>query len=45
MHRAMRGPKASLDDVLDAARQVAKEPQHPAGKIGTVVSGVDRDGG
>ena len=42
MHRAMRGPKASLDDVLDAARLVAKEPSIRL-KIGTVVSGVNRD--
>lgn len=40
-HRAMRGPKASLDDTLHAARLVAE-----AGiqlKIGTVVSAVNAD--
>lgn len=40
-HRAMRGPKASLDDTLSAARLVAE-----AGiqlKIGTVVSAVNAD--
>ena len=42
MHRAMRGPKASLDDVLEAARRVAGEPGIRL-KIGTVVSGVNRD--
>ena len=42
MHRAMRGPKASLDDVLDAARRVAGEPGIRL-KIGTVLSGVNRD--
>lgn len=41
-HRAMRGPKAGLDDVLEAARLVAKEPAIRL-KIGTVVSGVNQD--
>jgi MoaA/NifB/PqqE/SkfB family radical SAM enzyme len=39
-HRAMRGPKASLDDALSAAHRVAGEPATRL-KIGTVISGVN----
>jgi MoaA/NifB/PqqE/SkfB family radical SAM enzyme len=41
-HRAMRGPKASLDEALEAVRQVVREPTIRL-KIGTVVSMVNRD--
>ncbi len=41
VHRAMRGPKASLDDVLGAARLVAQQPAIRL-KIGTVLSGVNQ---
>lgn len=40
-HRAMRGPKASLDDTLNAARVVAGAGVQL--KIGTVVSAVNAD--
>lgn len=42
VHRAMRGEKADLDEVIDAARLVTKEPGVSL-KLGTVVSGVNRD--
>ena len=41
-HRAMRGEKAGLDEVIEAARLVAKEPGVSL-KLATVVSGVNRD--
>jgi MoaA/NifB/PqqE/SkfB family radical SAM enzyme len=41
VHRAMRGPKADLDEVLEAARLVTKEPGVSL-KLATVVSGVNR---
>jgi MoaA/NifB/PqqE/SkfB family radical SAM enzyme len=42
VHRAMRGGKADLDEVIEAARLVAKEPDVSL-KLATVVSGVNRD--
>ena len=42
IHRAMRGEKADLDEVIEAARLVTKEPD-VALKLATVVSGVNRD--
>jgi MoaA/NifB/PqqE/SkfB family radical SAM enzyme len=42
IHRAMRGKKADLDEVIEAARLVAKEPDVSL-KLATVVSGVNRD--
>lgn len=42
VHRAMRGKKADLDEVIDAARLVAKEPGVRL-KLATVVSAVNRD--
>lgn len=42
MHRSMRGPKADLDRVIEAARLVKKEPGVRL-KLATVVSGVNRD--
>jgi MoaA/NifB/PqqE/SkfB family radical SAM enzyme len=42
VHRAMRGGKADLDEVIDAARLVAKEPAVRL-KLATVVSAVNRD--
>ena len=42
IHRAMRGEKADLDEVIEAARLVAKEPGVSL-KLATVVSGVNRD--
>ncbi len=42
IHRAMRGKKADLDEVIEAARLVTKEPD-VALKLATVVSGVNRD--
>jgi MoaA/NifB/PqqE/SkfB family radical SAM enzyme len=42
VHRAMRGEKADLDEVIEAAQLVAKEPDVQL-KLGTVVSGVNRD--
>ena len=42
VHRAMRGAKADLAEVLDAARFVLKEPGVRL-KLATVVSGVNRD--
>jgi MoaA/NifB/PqqE/SkfB family radical SAM enzyme len=42
IHRAMRGGKADLDEVLEAARLVAREPCVRL-KLGTVVSSVNRD--
>ena len=42
VHRAMRGEKADLDEVIEAARLVAKEPDVSL-KLATVVSGVNRD--
>jgi MoaA/NifB/PqqE/SkfB family radical SAM enzyme len=42
IHRAMRGQKADLDEVIEAARLVAKEPGVSL-KLATVVSGVNRD--
>jgi len=41
MHRAMRGRNADLDEVIEAARLVRKEPDVGL-KRGTVVSGVNR---
>jgi MoaA/NifB/PqqE/SkfB family radical SAM enzyme len=41
-HRAMRGPKADLSEVLNAARLVAQDPDTRL-KVATVVSGVNRD--
>jgi MoaA/NifB/PqqE/SkfB family radical SAM enzyme len=41
VHRAMRGEKADLDEVIEAARLVSKEPEVSL-KLGTVVSGVNR---
>jgi radical S-adenosyl methionine domain-containing protein 2 len=41
VHRAMRGEKADLDEVIEAARLVTKEPGVSL-KLGTVVSGVNR---
>jgi MoaA/NifB/PqqE/SkfB family radical SAM enzyme len=42
VHQAMRGKKAGLDEVIDAARLVAKEPGVRL-KLATVVSAVNRD--
>ena len=42
VHRAMRGEKADLDEVVEAARVVGKEPGVSL-KLATVVSGVNRD--
>jgi MoaA/NifB/PqqE/SkfB family radical SAM enzyme len=42
VHRAMRGAKADFDEVIKAARLVAKEPDVSL-KLATVVSGVNRD--
>jgi len=42
IHRAMRGQRADLDEVIEAARQVAKEPSVSL-KLATVVSRVNRD--
>jgi radical S-adenosyl methionine domain-containing protein 2 len=42
VHRAMRGKRADLDKVIEAARLVAKEPGVGL-KLATVVSGVNRD--
>jgi MoaA/NifB/PqqE/SkfB family radical SAM enzyme len=42
VHQAMRGEKADLDEVIDAARLVTREPGVGL-KIGTVVSGVNQD--
>jgi MoaA/NifB/PqqE/SkfB family radical SAM enzyme len=42
VHRAMRGKNADLDEVMEAARLVAKEPDVSL-KLATVVSGVNRD--
>jgi MoaA/NifB/PqqE/SkfB family radical SAM enzyme len=42
VHRAMRGAKADLAEVLEAARFVLKEPGVRL-KLATVVSGVNRD--
>jgi len=42
VHRAMRGEKADLDEVIEAARLVAKEPDVSL-KLATVISGVNRD--
>jgi MoaA/NifB/PqqE/SkfB family radical SAM enzyme len=42
IHRAMRGKDADLDEVLEAARLVTKEPGVSL-KLATVVSGVNRD--
>jgi MoaA/NifB/PqqE/SkfB family radical SAM enzyme len=42
VHRAMRGGKADLYEVIDAARLVAKEPDVRL-KLATVVSAVNRD--
>ncbi|HSO94103.1 MAG TPA: radical SAM protein, partial [Candidatus Dormibacteraeota bacterium] len=41
VHRAMRGAKADLDELIEAARLVAKEPGVRL-KLGTVVSAVNR---
>lgn len=41
-HRAMRGPRADLGEVLSAARLVARDPDTRL-KVATVVSGVNRD--
>jgi MoaA/NifB/PqqE/SkfB family radical SAM enzyme len=41
VHRAMRGERADLDEVIDAAKLVAKEPDVRL-KLATVVSGVNR---
>jgi MoaA/NifB/PqqE/SkfB family radical SAM enzyme len=41
VHRAMRGPQADLDEVLEAARLVTKEPGVSL-KLATVISGVNR---
>ena len=42
VHRAMRGQKADLDEVMEAARLVTKEPGVSL-KLATVVSRVNRD--
>lgn len=42
IQRAMRGEKADLDEVIEAARLVAKEPDVSL-KLATVVSGVNRE--
>jgi MoaA/NifB/PqqE/SkfB family radical SAM enzyme len=42
VHRAMRGENADLDEVLRAARLVAREPGVSL-KLATVISGVNRD--
>jgi len=42
VHRAMRGAKADLDEVIEAARLVAREPDISL-KLATVVSAVNRD--
>ena len=42
VHRAMRGEKADLDEVIEAARLVASEPGVRL-KLATVVSAVNRD--
>ena len=42
VHQAMRGKKADLDEVIDAARLVAKEPGVRL-KLATVVSAMNRD--
>lgn len=42
VHSAMRGEKADLDEVIEAARLVAKEPDVSV-KLATVVSSVNRD--
>jgi radical S-adenosyl methionine domain-containing protein 2 len=42
MHRAMRGAKADLNEVMEAARLVTKEPGVSL-KLATVVSRVNRD--
>ncbi len=42
IHRAMRGEKADLYEVIEAARLVTKEPDVSL-KLATVVSGVNRD--
>src|SRR5690242_3416836 len=42
VHRAMRGDKADLEEVMKSARIVADEPGVSL-KIGTVVSGVNRE--
>ena len=42
IHRAMRGKNADLDEVIEAARLVTKEPDVSL-KLATVVSGVNRD--
>jgi radical S-adenosyl methionine domain-containing protein 2 len=42
VHRAMRGEKADLDEVIAAARLVTREPGVSL-KLATVVSGVNRD--
>lgn len=42
VHSAMRGGKADFDEVIEAARLVAKEPGVSL-KIGTVVSAVNRE--
>jgi MoaA/NifB/PqqE/SkfB family radical SAM enzyme len=42
VHRAMRGDKADFDEVIEAARLVAKEPGVSL-KLGTVVSAVNRE--
>jgi MoaA/NifB/PqqE/SkfB family radical SAM enzyme len=42
VHQAMRGKKADLDEVIDAARLVGKEPGVRL-KLATVVSAVNRD--
>jgi MoaA/NifB/PqqE/SkfB family radical SAM enzyme len=42
VHRAMRGEKADLDEVIEAARRVSKEPGVSL-KLATVVSGVNQE--
>jgi MoaA/NifB/PqqE/SkfB family radical SAM enzyme len=42
VHRAMRGEKADLDEVIEAARLVTREPGISL-KLATVISGVNRD--
>jgi len=42
VHRAMRGEMADLDEVIEAARLVTKEPDVRL-KLATVVSGVNRE--
>jgi MoaA/NifB/PqqE/SkfB family radical SAM enzyme len=42
IHRAMRGRNADLDEVIEAARLVAKEPDVSL-KLATVISGVNRE--